>query len=84
MTHPATPWGSPTIFGEEACAICRYAGLSDKVSSFGIYENNPDLDHNGQSSHLLAQMIWYFIEGYVNRKGDYPFARKKIISALRF
>ena len=70
---PANALGSPNGFsGEEACAICRYAGLSDKVSSFGIYENNPDLDHNGRSSHLVAQMIWYFIEGFNQRKGDYP------------
>lgn len=75
---PANANGSPNGFsGEEACAICRYAGLSDKVSSFGIYENNPELDQNGQSSHLVAQMLWYFIEGYNQRKGDYPFASKK-------
>ena len=75
---PGNALGSPNGFsGEEACAISRYAGLSDKVSSFGIYENNPELDQNGQSSHLVAQMIWYFIEGYNSRKGDYPFASKR-------
>ena len=25
---------------------------------------------------LLAQMIWYFIEGFEGRKGDYPVATK--------
>ena len=25
---------------------------------------------------LLAQMIWYFIEGFRERKGDYPIANK--------
>lgn len=69
---------SPNGFsGEEACAICRYAGLSDKVSSFGLYEVNPRLDQQGQTSHLAAQMLWYFIEGVNGRKGDYPFARKQ-------
>ena len=32
---------SPNGFdGKEACAIARYAGISNKVSSFGIYELN--------------------------------------------
>lgn len=75
---PGNATGSPNGFsGEEACALCRYAGLSDKVSSFGIYENNPELDNNGQTSHLVAQMTWYFIEGYNQRKGDYPIGTKQ-------
>lgn len=75
---PATVHGSPNGFsGEEACAICRYAGISDKLSAIGIFENNPRLDENGRSSHLIAQMIWYFVEGYNARKGDYPIASKQ-------
>lgn len=68
---------SPNGFsGEEACAIARYAGISDKVSSFGIYECNPALDEDGRTAHLVAQMVWYFVEGYEARRGDYPFADK--------
>ncbi len=75
---PAQAQGSPNGFdGEQACAIARYAGISDKVTSFGIYETNPALDHQGQTSQLVAQMVWYFIEGFNARKGDYPFASKK-------
>jgi len=58
--------------GEEVCKICRYAGMSDKLSSIGFYELNPLFDIEGRSAHLLAQMIWYFIDGYMNRKGDHP------------
>lgn len=65
----ATPNG---FYGEEACRIARYAGLSDKLSSFGIYEINPLFDNHDQTSHLAAQMIWYFIDGYYNRKKDVP------------
>jgi hypothetical protein len=45
----------------EICALARYSGLSDKVSSFGIYE----LQHlqSNQSKKLIAQMLWYFVEG---------------------
>ncbi len=81
IRHPDAPGNSnssPNGFnGEEACALSRYAGISDKVSSFGIYECNPSNDFNGQTAHLLAQMIWYFVEGYNSRKGDYPFASKE-------
>lgn len=75
---PGNTKHSPNGFsGEEACALSRYAGISDKLSSFGIYEYNPAKDVDGRTAHLLAQMIWYFIEGYASRKGDYPFASKK-------
>ncbi|KAB2813681.1 formimidoylglutamase [Phaeocystidibacter luteus] len=75
---PAHGMPSPNGFsGEEACAISRYVGLSDKVSCFGIFEFNPALDFQGMSAHLMAQMAWYFIEGVQQRRGDYPFASKK-------
>ena len=60
------------LYGEEACQIMRYAGMSDKLSSVGIYELNPEFDNRGQTAHLAAQMIWYFLEGYSNRKNDFP------------
>ncbi len=64
------------FFGEEACQIVRYAGLSDKLSSIGFYEMNPEADRNDQTVHLTAQMIWYFIDGYYNRKKDFPVGDK--------
>jgi len=75
---PANGNASPNGFnGEEACQIARYAGLSDKLSSIGFYELNPKFDNNGQTAHLVAQMIWYFIEGYTQRKGDFPHKQKE-------
>lgn len=64
------------FYGEEACQITRYAGLSDKLSSIGFYEINPAFDTNKQTAHLVAQMIWYFIDGFYNRKQDYPIVDK--------
>ena len=58
--------------GTEICTIARYAGISDKVSSFGIYEYNPNWDINNQTAQLISQMIWYFIEGVNFRANDYP------------
>ncbi|MFC1733962.1 formimidoylglutamase [candidate division KSB1 bacterium] len=70
----ATPNG---FFGEEICQIIRYAGISDKLSSIGFYEMNPAFDSNNQTAKLIAQMIWYFIDGYYNRKNDFPFKKKE-------
>ncbi len=64
------------FLSDEICRISRYAGLSDKLSSFGLYNYNPLHDVNGNGAMLLAQMIWYFIEGFRERKGDYPVASK--------
>lgn len=74
---PANRNASPNgFYGEEVCAISRYAGISDKVTSFGVYEYNPVLDNDGQTAHLIAQIIWYFIEGVSFRAEDYPFCTK--------
>lgn len=70
---PASELSSPNgFYGEEMCQICRYAGMSDKLTSIGFYELNPSLDPQGQSAFLYAQMIWYFIDGFVNRQHDFP------------
>jgi arginase family enzyme len=75
---PGNAQGAPNGFhGEEACAIARYAGISDKVTSFGVYEYSSALDRNDQTAQLIAQMIWYFIEGVNYRANDYPYATKE-------
>ncbi|MDQ3047295.1 MAG: formimidoylglutamase [Bacteroidota bacterium] len=71
------------FYGEEACQIARYAGLSDKLSSIGFYEINPAFDTNKQTAHLAAQMIWYFIDGFYNRKKDYPIVDKSEYTKYR-
>lgn len=73
---PANNYSSPNgFYGEEACQLTRYAGMSDKLSSIGFYEINSLVDKNSQTAHLVAQMIWYFIDGYYNRKNDFPFKK---------
>ncbi len=67
----AQPFG---LTGEEACQICWYAGLNEKLSSAGFYEYNPDVDDaHKKTASVIATMIWYFIEGYYHRKGDTSF-----------
>ena len=59
--------------GKEICAVARYAGISNKVSSFGIYEYKPSQDDE-ITSMLISQMIWYFIEGVNYRVKDDDFS----------
>ncbi len=67
----AQPFG---LTGEEACQLSWYAGLNEKLSSFGVYEYNPDLDDkDNKTASVAATMIWYFIEGYYSRKNEQDF-----------
>ena len=75
---PGTEASGPNgLYSEHACQLARYAGMSDKLSSFGIYEYNPELDPRGVTAHLIAQMIWCFLEGITLRKGEYPIGSKE-------
>jgi formiminoglutamase len=70
---PGSAYAGPNgLNGEEACRICRYAGMSDQLSSIGFYEFNPQYDLRHQTAQLVAQMIWYFLDGYANRQNDIP------------
>jgi arginase family enzyme len=60
------------FYSEEACQMMRYAGMNDKLTSIGLYELNPSYDERSRTSALAAQMIWCFIDGFYNRKKDYP------------
>ena len=65
---------SPNGFtGKEICSLSRYIGISDKVSSFGIFNHNSTKNE----SVLIAQMIWYFLEGVNFRSNEYPFGSKE-------
>ena len=70
------------LFAHEACKISHYAGISDKLTSFGIFEYYPETAHP-VTNELVAQLIWYFIEGYANRKGDFPIGNKKTYTTFR-
>lgn len=75
---PGCPHASSNgFYGEEICQIAKYAGVSDKLSSFGIYEYDPTLDYNNQTSQLIAHILWYFVEGFLNRQKDDDFKNKQ-------
>lgn len=77
----ATPNG---FYAEQICQILRYAGMSDKLSSIGIYEYNAELDSNNKiSAQLMGQMIWCILDGFLSRKKDFPVGSKENYTKYR-
>jgi len=73
---PGTSNPSPNgLESHHACTISRYAGMSDRVSSFGVFELLCLKDVNSQTVNLVSQIIWYFLEGFSLRTSDYPNAQ---------
>lgn len=71
------PNGSPNgFFGDEICQLARYAGMSSKLTSLGIYGYRPELDKSKQGAQLIAQMLWYFVDGYYVRKREADLANR--------
>lgn len=60
------------LTGEELCQLVHYAGMSDRLQAFGLFDVNPYFDNNGQTSSLAAQVVWHFLEALAHRYGDYP------------
>jgi arginase family enzyme len=59
--------------GKEICSLARYAGISDKVSSFGVFNHQ----NKKEEAVLIAQILWYFIEGVNYRSNEYPFGSRE-------
>lgn len=79
-THRPVPFG---LTGEEASQIAWYAGCSDKLSSAGFYGYDPIFDDAHRSSALIVSvMVWYFIEGYYNRKDKHDFSTKHYVKYI--
>lgn len=64
------------FYADQICQIAKYAGISDKLTGFGIF-NLPQSTSNKANNQLLAEICWYFIDGYAQRKGDFPMGSKK-------
>jgi arginase family enzyme len=70
---PGTASPSPNgFYGEEICLLARYAGISDKLKIFGLFDVNPDLDIRFQTSALSAQILWFFLEGFSQKQYETP------------
>lgn len=57
---------------EEACQLAKYAGLSNRLKVFGLFDIVTEKDRNDLTVKLAAQIIWYFLEGFFNRDNGKP------------
>ncbi len=70
---PASFSPSPNgFYGEEICLLARYAGISDRLKVFGLFDINPGTDIRSQTSALAAQVIWFFLEGFSQKQYETP------------
>jgi formiminoglutamase len=70
---PGTMSPSPNgFYGEEICLLARYAGISDKLKVFGLFDVNPEFDLRSQTSGLAAQILWFFLEGFSQKQYETP------------
>lgn len=68
---PHATFSTPNGFlTDEICRLARYAGLTSKISSIGFFGLEPGMKREWQDSHLVAQVIWHFIEGFYVRKPE--------------
>ncbi|GGZ22302.1 arginase [Echinicola pacifica] len=69
--YDAQPFG---LTAEEACQICWFAGMNEKLSSVGIYGYQPSYDDRRyKTASVVATMVWYFVEGFYHRKDSLSF-----------
>jgi arginase family enzyme len=52
---------------EEACQLSKYAGISERLKVFGLFNVDHEKDQFNLTIQLSSQIIWYFIEGFSNR-----------------
>lgn len=76
-SHSDNPNG---LDGLDICALSRYAGISNKVSSFGIYELRSD-GETLSGAMLIAQILWYFVEGVNFRMEDEDFENDNLFTS---
>ena len=68
--------GQPNgIDSRTICSLTRYAGISDRISFLGFFE----IPSTPMTDQLLAQMIWYLIEGVQLRFDEYPVNTKDFL-----
>ncbi|MBK8087471.1 MAG: arginase family protein [Chitinophagaceae bacterium] len=73
MAHAYAPANRTTpngLSGEDMCTLTRFAGLSENLSTLGIYGYNAKNDLYELTAIQAAQMIWYFIDGKSKSKTE--------------
>ena len=56
--------------GEEACMLMQYAGLSQNVSTIGIYGYISNYDEHNLTAKQISHMLWYVMDGVHRSKQE--------------
>lgn len=56
--------------GEEACTLMQYAGLSNNISSIGLYGYIPKDDVHQLTAKQASHMLWYVMDGVYKSKQE--------------
>ena len=60
------------LYGEEACQLGWYAGMSTHVNVAGVFGYAPSLDLQRWGAMMAAQIGWYYLKGAVQAKDEEP------------
>ncbi len=63
--------------GHEACALLQYAGMSENTQFMGIYNTLGEGEKQKNSPLLVAQMMWYAMDGIHKAKTEAEFGDSK-------
>ncbi|MEY2640200.1 MAG: hypothetical protein RIR90_1682 [Bacteroidota bacterium] len=56
--------------GEEACTLMQFAGMSNHISTIGLYGYIAEWDEHELTAKQLAHMIWYLMDGIFRLKHE--------------
>ena len=60
------------LYADEACQLMKYAGASNRLKVFGLFGLNIRVKPEELSVNLAAQLVWYFVQGYLIRDKRKP------------
>ncbi len=61
------------FYSEQICQIAKYAGNSDKLTCFSIFNYQ---NYSRLGDEMMGQILWYFLDGVQSRLGDFPLGSK--------
>lgn len=69
--HAPANYFTPNGFtGEEACMLMQYAGMSNNLSTIGIYSYRHEIDDNSLTAKQISHMLWYLMDGIQKGKHE--------------
>lgn len=76
---PAQVYKNPNgLLAAEACKIMRYITMSDQISSLCIHSFDSTASDQAQTANMIAQLIWFAVEGFFARTQELPVDKKEL------